>query len=74
MSDKPPTTMAGAAADAAGRLISALPAQFIVLLILNALFLGCILWFETHSQEQRIAMMNRVLDGCMERLEAKKAP
>ena len=66
-------TMAGAAADTAGRLISTLPAQFIMLLLINVVFLGCVLWFESNSQAQRAAIMNRVLDACMEQLETTKA-
>jgi hypothetical protein len=49
------------------KLIAALPAPFIALLIIN----GGFLWFEVHAQAQRAALMDRVLDACMSRVEVK---
>ena len=67
------TNVPGMVARLGESLTSALPAQFIMLLLINVVFLGCVLWFEANSQAQRAAIMNRVLDACLEQLETTKA-
>jgi len=49
------------------KLLRALPPAYIALLAINAGFL----WFESHGQAQRVALMDRVLDACMTQVEAK---
>jgi len=66
-----PTTVAGAASRIGQALVTALPSQFIMLLLINVVFLGLVLWFEKNSQDTRTAIMNRVLDACLEQLEVK---
>ena len=67
-----PTGFPGVASRIGETLIGALPAQFLVLVLLNIVFIGCVLWFESHSIDIKAALMNRVLDSCMEQLETTK--
>ena len=57
----------GTVATVFDKLLTALPAPFIALLMINAGFL----WFESHSTAQRSALLDRVLDACMSRIEAQ---
>ena len=57
----------GVVASLADKVLTALPPAFIVLLLINAGFL----WFESHSTAQRSALLDRVLDACMSRIEAQ---
>ena len=57
----------GVVASLADKFLTALPPAFIVLLLINAGFL----WFESHSTAQRSALLDRVLDACMSRVEVR---
>jgi hypothetical protein len=57
----------GVVASLADKVLTALPPAFLVLLAINAGFL----WFESHSTAQRSALLDRVLDACMSRIEVK---
>jgi hypothetical protein len=46
-------------------LIDALPPAFILLVLINAGFIGMVLWFLSAQMEQRMALANRVLDHCL---------
>jgi cbb3-type cytochrome oxidase subunit 3 len=47
------TTLAGAAADTANRLITALPVQFLVLVLMNTVFIAGLLYFLNRENEAR---------------------
>lgn len=46
----------GAVADTTNKLISTLPAQFLVLVIINTFFIGSLLWFLQRENETRAAL------------------
>lgn len=49
-------------------LVSALPAQFILLLLINCVFLGTVFWYENNQTASRAALVGRILDACFERV------
>ena len=57
----------GAVASIVDKLLRALPPAYIALLIIN----GAFLWFESHGQAQRVALMDRVIESCMKQVEAR---
>lgn len=46
-------------------LITTMPAQFLMLCVLNAVFLGAVLLFINTQVEGRIALVNKVFDACL---------
>ena len=48
------------------RLIKALPAGFVVLIVLNVLFMGALTWAVTQNTEARNAMLHKIVDKCLE--------
>lgn len=64
--------LTGQAIDTTGRLLGSLPPSFLVLALLNILFLGGVLWFLNSQTVQRTAILSRVLDACVEQ-EAETA-
>lgn len=49
-------------------LIGALPAQFIMLVLLNTIFIIGLLWFLDRQREARVQAFDRVLDACMQQI------
>jgi len=47
------------------KIVSTLPPAFLLLVIINAAFLGMVLWFINHGQDARTAMVDKLLDRCM---------
>jgi hypothetical protein len=66
MADDQPTTVTGLAGDLGRSLIAALPPAFLMLCVVNLAFLAVVLWFLDHLQEQRTAMVGKLVDRCME--------
>jgi hypothetical protein len=65
MSDSHNTgTVSGAAASVGRSLISALPPAFLMLVLINAAFLGCVMWFVDHQLTERTKLMEAVVDRC----------
>jgi hypothetical protein len=56
----------GAVTDVSAKLITALPAQFLVLILLNCVFLAVVLWFLNTQIDQRTAMVGKLMDRCMD--------
>jgi hypothetical protein len=48
------------------RLIKALPAGFVVLIVLNICFLGVASYSFSHNTEARNAMLTKILDKCLQ--------
>lgn len=65
-SEAEPTTTIGAATKLGQQLIGALPPAFLLLCVINLAFLAVVLWFLDHLQEQRTAMVGKLVDRCME--------
>lgn len=59
------TTLAGAAAETANKLIGTLPAQFLVLVLMNTVFILGLLWFLEHQAESRERVIVPILAACL---------
>jgi hypothetical protein len=46
-------------------LIGALPPAFLMLLIVNLVFLAMVMWFVEHNSEQRVAIVKDIVDSCL---------
>jgi hypothetical protein len=55
----------GLLASISERLIRVLPPAFLVLLILNALFLGAFWWAYQHNTDVRNVMLTKIIEGCL---------
>lgn len=66
MSDSSNGTVVGAASRLGQALISALPPAFLLLVLINAAFLGLVLWFLNNQQAQRTELVGKLVDRCME--------
>jgi hypothetical protein len=48
------------------RLIKALPAGFVVLIVLNIIFMGALTWAVQHNTEARNVMLTKIIDKCLQ--------
>lgn len=48
------------------RLIRVLPPAFLLLVVINVLFLGTIAWVFDHNSEARNTMLTRIVDRCLQ--------
>jgi hypothetical protein len=48
------------------RLIRVLPPAFLVLLLLNMMFLAVITWLFNHNVEARTVMLTQILEKCLQ--------
>lgn len=58
-------TIPGAVARVSQSIIAALPPAFIGLVLINAIFIGCVLWFLNSQMEQRTAIVDKIVDRCL---------
>ena len=63
MSDPPGVT--GMLATVSERLIRVLPPAFLLLIILNVLMLGAVMWTVNHNAENRNALLSRIVEKCL---------
>jgi len=56
---------AGMLASISDRLIKVLPPAFLVLIIINCLFLGVIAWVFDHNAETRNALLTKIVERCL---------
>lgn len=47
------------------RLIRVLPPAFLLLIVLNCLFLGVIAWVFDHNADVRNVMLTKIIDRCL---------
>jgi hypothetical protein len=64
--DQPPQTVVGMASRLSDSLLRTLPPAFVLLVLLNCVFLGLVMWFISSEQGQRDALYGKVVDRCME--------
>jgi len=50
-----------------GRLITALPAQFLTLVVINILALGFLFWFVDARANHTASVLNQLLQACLQR-------
>ena len=58
---------AGLLAGVSDRLIRALPPAFLMLVLLNIVFLGMASWVFQHNTAVRNEMIQRIIESCLER-------
>jgi hypothetical protein len=56
----------GALTDLGGKLVGALPPVFIMLVALNVMFLGLVMWFLADQIDRRTALVTQIVTRCME--------
>ena len=61
-----PQTIPGLAARLGQSLISALPPAFLLLCLINAVFIGLVLWFLDDQLDQRTKLVGKLVDRCMD--------
>jgi hypothetical protein len=64
-----PRGLTGLAQSISAGLIGALPPAFLLMCVLNIIFLGLILWFIEHQLDQRMLLANKILDHCWQKLQ-----
>jgi hypothetical protein len=55
----------GAMVAISDRLIKVLPPAFLLLVIMNCLFLGVIAWVFDHNAETRNALLTKIVERCL---------
>jgi hypothetical protein len=69
MADQQPAsngTIPGMVSRLGQSLITALPPAFIMLCLINAAFIGAVLWFLDDQLDQRTQLVGRLVDKCMD--------
>jgi len=61
----PPSANAGVLVSISERLIRVLPPAFLLLVIMNCLFLGIMAWVFDHNADIRNAMLSKIVDRCL---------
>jgi hypothetical protein len=62
----PPNESAiGAVARLGQNLITTLPPAFLGLVLINAIFIGAILWFLDNRMTERTALVDKIVDRCL---------
>lgn len=59
-------TVVGAASKFAQSLVGALPPAFLLLCLLNVVFLGLVMWFLADQIDRRTALVSTVITRCMD--------
>jgi len=57
----------GALASLSDKLIGVLPPAFLLLLILNLVFMGAVIYVVQHNAESRNVMLTKILDKCLDK-------
>jgi hypothetical protein len=65
VSDPSPTPSSGALINISERLIRVLPPAFLLLILINIMFLGVMMWVFNHNSEARTALLTRIIDKCL---------
>ena len=60
-----PVTTAGMLSSLSERLVSALPPQFLALLLINAMALGLLFWFVDARAKHTAQVLNQLLTACL---------
>jgi hypothetical protein len=66
MPDGDQSNVPGAVSKISQSLISALPPAFLLLVLINAGFLGMVMWFLNNQMEQRTVLVQKLIDRCMD--------
>ena len=63
--EKPAPSAIHKAIDVGGGIVASLPAVFIMLLFINALFLGVTMWFLERQLDHRTVLLTQILTQCL---------
>jgi hypothetical protein len=66
MTDEQTSGIVGVTQDLGGRLISSLPAQFLLLCIINCIFVLGLLWFLEKQNEARERLLGPIVTSCLQ--------
>lgn len=61
----PSATTTGALVHLSEKLVRALPPAFLLLVILNVVFLGVVGWVFQHGSEQRNVLLTKIVENCL---------
>jgi hypothetical protein len=61
-----PQGLVGLAARVSDTILRTLPPAFVLLVLLNCVFLSLVMWFISSEQQQRNALYGKLVDRCME--------
>lgn len=61
-----PAGLAGTALTIGQKVLATLPPAFIMLLLINCVFLFLVLRFVANETDQRVQLVSRIVDACME--------
>jgi hypothetical protein len=61
-----PTTTIGLASSISERLIRVLPPAFLLLVILNLVFLGTAMWVFAHNTDTRNVLLTKIIERCLD--------
>lgn len=65
MTNDPPPSNAGVLVSISERLIRVLPPAFLLLIVMNCMFLGVIAWVFNHNAEARNGMLTKIIEQCL---------
>jgi hypothetical protein len=67
MSDTPPSTTpeGGTLVRISERLIRVLPPAFLLLIVMNCMFLGVIAWVFDHNADARNVLLTKIVERCL---------
>lgn len=69
-----PTNTVGMTSKLGTALITALPAPFLALALINLIFVLALVWYFDHLREDRRAMFLRLMDACIATIEHTRKP
>jgi hypothetical protein len=52
--------------DLSQKIVATLPPAFLLLVLINALFIGVVMWFLDSQAKQRTELVEKLIDRCME--------
>jgi len=52
--------------DLSNKIVGTLPPAFLLLVLINAMFIGTVMWFLDSQVKQRLGMMDKLIDRCMD--------
>lgn len=65
MTDPPPGDSGGTLVRLSERLIRVLPPAFLLLIVMNCMFLGVIAWVFDHNADTRNVLLTKIVERCL---------
>ena len=61
------TNITGAVTDISKSVVQALPSQFIMLCVINIIFLGMVMWFLHDQIDTRTRFVDKIMSACLDK-------